>query len=126
MPPKAARPAARPAARSAAARPTALTVRCVQPTLAGDRLRVAAELEVHAVRMQAVVVGTHGEVVDAAPLQRVGVQLACEGMAHGEVHMVRWIDRREGDGATMGGAGYGWRGLGAAHRSMPAWAPGRA
>ena len=93
------------AARSAAARATALTVPCVQPTLAGDRLRVAAELEVHFVRMKAVVTSTDGEVVDAAPLQRISVQLACAGMVHGEVYMMRWIEGREGGGATVSGAG---------------------
>ena len=50
-----------------------MTVRWVQPALAGDRLRVAAELQVHAIRVKAVVVRTDGEVADAAPLQRVGV-----------------------------------------------------
>ena len=45
---------------------------CVQPPLAGDRLGVAAEFEVG----EAVVVRADGEAVDAAPLQRVGVQLA--------------------------------------------------
>ena len=60
--------------------------------------------------MKAVVVSTDGEVVDATPLKRVGVQLACEGMVHGEICMVRWIEDARAVGRrwavrARGGAG---------------------